>query len=397
VSGFESAASASKPDGAGARSLLPGLAAIALGTFYVIVLLVVEEQSIIIALLAAGIVAAIAAHWTGMLNPVASSFIDREQVLSGAVVAAVVAITVYFHADHFILLLVTTILLYVLATLGLNLQFGYAGVLNFAGASFFGVGGYTAAVLSTHTAMPHILVLLTGGVMAAFIGLLVLLPVLRTRGHYAAVVTIAFALLFRTFLEVNDVLGGPQGLAVPGFELFGWSFNRNIDLFGLQLSFYVNYLLMALLLVIGAFVLVRRLERSWIGLNLDAQRLDETAAICFGLEIVRWKTTAFVLGNFLIGLAGALFAMMIGFIAPTNFTFADSLIFVSIVLLGGLGNPWGLVVATAIVVIIPEKLQAIQEYRFLLYAALVMLMLLFRPDGLLPRPVRNYFPGWRPR
>jgi ABC-type branched-subunit amino acid transport system permease subunit len=402
VSGFKSAAApASKPDAAGARrgprSLLPGLAAIALGTFYVIALLVVEEQSIIIALLAAGIVAAVAAHWTGMLDPVAGSFIDREQVLSGAVVAAVLAITVYFHADHFILLLVTTILLYVLATLGLNLQFGYAGVLNFAGASFFGVGGYTATVLSTHTGMPHFLVLLTGGVMAAFIGLLVLLPVLRTRGHYAAVVTIAFALLFRTFLEVNDVLGGPQGLAVPGFELFGWSFNRNIDLFGLQLSFYVNYLLMALLLVIGAFVLVRRLERSWIGLNLDAQRLDETAAICFGLEIVRWKTTAFVLGNFLIGLAGALFAMMIGFIAPTNFTFADSLIFVSIVLLGGLGNPWGLVVATAIVVIIPEKLQAIQEYRFLLYAALVMLMLLFRPDGLLPRPVRNYFPGWRPR
>jgi len=402
VSGFDSAAApAAGPDAAGARrgprSLLPGLAAIALGTFYVIALLVVEEQSIIIALLAAGIVAAVAAHWTGVLSPVASSFIDREQVLSGAVVAAVLAITVYFHADHFILLLVTTILLYVLATLGLNLQFGYAGVLNFAGASFFGVGGYTAAVLSTHTGMPHFLVLLAGGVMAAFIGLLVLLPVLRTRGHYAAVVTIAFALLFRTFLEVNDVLGGPQGLAVPGFELFGWSFNRNIDLFGLQLSFYVNYLLMALLLVIGAFVLVRRLERSWIGLNLDAQRLDETAAICFGLEVVRWKTTAFVLGNFLIGLAGALFAMMIGFIAPTNFTFADSLIFVSIVLLGGLGNPWGLVVATAIVVIIPEKLQAIQEYRFLLYAALVMLMLLFRPDGLLPRPVRNYFPGWRPR
>jgi ABC-type branched-subunit amino acid transport system permease subunit len=378
-------------------SLLPGLAATALGACYVILLLVVEEQNVIIGLLAAGIVAAVAAHRMGALNPVADSFIDREQALSGAVLVAVVAIAGYFHADHFVLLLLTTILLYILATLGLNLQFGYAGVLNFAGASFFGVGGYSAAVLSAHTNVPHLLVLLIGGIMASVIGLLLLLPVLRTRGHYAAVVTIAFALLFKTFLEVNDVLGGPQGLAVPGFELFGWSFNRNIDLFGLQLSFYFNYLLLALLLVIVAFVLVRRLERSWIGLNLDAQRLDETAAICFGLEIVRWKTTAFVLGNFLIGLAGALFAMMIGFIAPTNFTFADSLILVSIVLLGGLGNPWGLVVATAIVVIIPEKLQAIQEYRFLLYAALVMLMLLFRPDGLLPRPVRNYFPGWRPR
>ena len=95
--------------------------------------------------------------------------------------------------------------------------------------------------------------------------------------------------------------------------------------------------------------------------------------------------------------AGAFYAMMIGFIAPTNFTFGDSLILVSIVLLGGMGNPWGLVVATVILIIVPEKLQAIQEYRFLLFAALVILILLFRPAGLLPRPLRTYLPGWQPR
>ncbi|MBI1985562.1 MAG: branched-chain amino acid ABC transporter permease, partial [Rhodospirillales bacterium] len=139
----------------------------------------------------------------------------------------------------------------------------------------------------------------------------------------------------------------------------------------------------------------RRVERSWIGLNLDAVRLDETAAACFGLNITRWKITAFTLGNFLIGLAGALFAMMLGFIAPTNFAFGDSLILVSIVLLGGIGNPWGLVVATAILIVVPEKLQAIQEYRFLLFAAMVILILLFRPEGLLPRSLRTYLPGWR--
>jgi len=144
-----------------------------------------------------------------------------------------------------------------------------------------------------------------------------------------------------------------------------------------------------------AFTFVRRVERSWIGLNLDAVRLDETAAACFGLNITRWKITAFTLGNFLIGLAGALFAMMLGFIAPTNFTFGDSLILVSIVLLGGIGNPWGLVVATAILIVVPEKLQAIQEYRFLLFSAMVILILLFRPEGLLPRSLRAYFPGWR--
>jgi len=309
---------------------------------------------------------------------------------------AAFAVAVVFHEDHFVLLLVTTVLLTTVATLGLNIQFGYAGVLNFAGASFFGIGAYTSAVLNAHTALPHLIVLAIGGLLAALIGSLLLLPVLRTRGHYAAVVTIAFALLFKTFLEVNDVLGGPQGLQVPGMKILGWTFNDNVSIGNIALSFYMNYFMVSLLLLIGAFIVVRRLERSWIGLNLDALRLDETAASCFGLDIVRWKITAFLIGNFLIGIAGALFGMVGSFVAPNNYTFADSLILVSILLLGGIGNPWGLIVATLIVVIVPEKLQTIQEYRFLLYALLVIGVLLFRPQGLLPRPVRRYFPGWRP-
>ena len=311
-------------------------------------------------------------------------------------IAATLAIGGYFREDHFVLLLVVTVLLYSVATLGLNIQFGYAGVLNFAGASFFGIGAYTSAVLNTYSAVPHLLVLLIGGLLAAFIGSLLLLPVLRTRGHYAAVVTIAFALLLKTFLEVSDVLGGPQGMQVPGMKLLGWSFNDNITIGRLSLSFYMSYFFLRLLLLVAAFILVRRLERSWVGLNLDALRLDETAARCFGLNVARWKIIAFLLGNFLIGIAGALFGMVGGFVAPNNYTFADSLILVSILLLGGIGNPWGLIVATLIVVVVPEKLQTIQEYRFLLYASLVIAVLLFRPEGLLPRPVRRYFPGWRP-
>lgn len=376
--------------------LLPGIAAAVLTTVYVILLLLVESQTQVIGLLAIGAAAVLAASFTGMLERVSGSLRDRETMLHLLVILGTLAMIGFFREDHFTLLLVATIMLYVLATLGLNLQFGYAGVLNFAGASFFGVGGYTAAVLGAQTPVPSLLIVLAGGVMAALIGSMLLLPVIRTRGHYAAVVTIAFSLLFKTFLEVNDVLGGPQGLQVPSMKILGWDFNGNIAIGeSIELSFYVNYLIVSLLVLAAAFIVVRRLERSWIGLNLDALRLDETAASCFGLNIVRWKVTAFLLGNFLIGVAGALYGMVVGFVAPTSFTFADSLIFVSIVLLGGIGNMWGLVLATAIVVIVPEKLQAIQEYRFLLYAAMVVLMLLFRPEGLLPRPVREYFPGWR--
>jgi ABC-type branched-subunit amino acid transport system permease subunit len=374
----------------------PGLVALIVATGYLIALLAVERQAYIISLLALGIVAAVAAAWFRLLYGVRRAFADHEDALGGCAVLAAVAVAVFFHEDHFVLLLVVTVMLYSVATLGLNIQFGYAGVLNFAGASFFGIGAYTSAVLNEHTAVPHLVVLLVGGLLAALVGSLLLLPVLRTRGHYAAVVTIAFALLFKTFLEVNDVLGGPQGLQVKGMTILGWSFNDNIELGPVTLSFYMNYFVVSLALLIAAFILVRRLERSWIGLNLDALRLDETAASCFGLDIVRWKITAFLIGNFLIGIAGALFGMVGGFVGPNNYTFADSLILVSILLLGGIGNPWGLMLATIIVVVVPEKLQTIQEYRFLLYALMVIAVLLFRPEGLLPRPVRRYFPGWRP-
>ena len=377
-------------------TLWPGLIALAAATGYFIALLATENQALIISLLGAGIAAVLAAAWFRLLDSVSRSFLDHEDALGGFAILAALAVAAFFHEDHFVLLLVITVLLYTVATLGLNIQFGYAGVLNFAGASFFGIGAYTSAVLNAHTALPHLIVLVIGGLLAALIGSLLLLPVLRTRGHYAAIVTIAFALLFRTFLEVNDVLGGPQGMQVPGMKMLGWAFNDNIEIGKISLSFYMNYYVLSLLLLIGVFVVVRRLDRSWIGLNLDALRLDETAASCFGLDVVRWKITAFLIGNFIIGIAGALFGMVGSFVAPNNYTFADSLILVSILLLGGIGNPWGLIVATAIVVVVPEKLQTIQEYRFLLYALLVIAVLLFRPEGLLPRPVRRYFPRWRP-
>jgi ABC-type branched-subunit amino acid transport system permease subunit len=373
--------------------VLPGVLAVATLTLLAVLLLWVESQTAVLALLLIAGAVVLAAAKLGWLSRVQASFAQAEGSLNAATVIGVLVVAAVFHEDHFALLMVATVLLYILACLGLNIQFGYAGLLNFAGAAFFGIGCYTAAVLTVHSALPHLLVLLAGGLTAALIGSLLLYPVLRTRGHYAAVITIAFALLFRTFLEVNDVLGGPQGLRVEGTELFGWPFNSNIELGSFEASFYLNYVLLALALVVLAFGLVRRLERSWIGLNMDAIRLDETASACFGIDLARWKITAFTVGNFLAGVAGALFGMMLGFIAPTNFTFADGLIMVSIILLGGIGNPWGVVTAAAIVIVLPEKLQIIQEYRFLLYALMVILILRFRPQGLLPRELRRYVPG----
>ena len=314
-------------------------------------------------------------------------------------VGGVLALILALHDAHFALLLLSTVLLYTIVCLGMTIQFGYAGVVNFAGAAFFGIGSYTAATLAKHTALPHLAVLMAGGLFAAVLGSILLWPVLRTRGHYAALVTMAFGILFKNFLEVNDTLGGPQGLRIPGLVLFGWQLNENhqLDLFdGVEISFYANYALLSLLLCTLAFVFVRRIERSWLGLAMDMIRTDEIAAATFGVSIARGKVLAFTFGNFLAGLAGAVYGMMTSYVAPNNFTFADSLILVSIVILGGIGNPWGIVPAATIVLILPEKFQFIAEYRFLLYSLLVVFILLYRPDGLLPRSVRRYFPGRNP-
>jgi ABC-type branched-subunit amino acid transport system permease subunit len=376
------------------KDLISALSALVAFAVFTGLLLEFEEQWEIAVLAVMAIVALIAATRSGFsarLNATAAAY---PRGTPATVALVMLAVALCLQESHFALLMLATVALYVVACLGLTIQFGYAGVVNFAGAAFFGIGGYATAVLATKTGVPDVLVILAGGVLAALIGSVLILPILRTRGHYAALITIAFGILFKTFLEVNDALGGPQGLKVPGLELLGWQFNRRIELSDeREISFFLSYAVLAILLAAGAFMLVKRLERSWLGLTLDAVRLDETAASVFGIEVAKWKIFAFTLGNFLAGLAGGVYAMMLGYIAPTSFTFGDSLILVSIVLLGGSGNPLGVIPAALLLVVLPEKLQVIQEYRFLLYAALVILILRYRPDGLLPRRVREYFPG----
>jgi len=373
------------------RPLLPALAGVAAMAALAFAFLGAESERSVAVVLAVATAGTLAAARGGLLRAVARATAEHDRLSGAAAVLLVILLVAAFHEDHFALLLLAKVLLAVTACLGLHLQFGLAGVANFAGAAFFGVGGYAAALLLRLPGIPQLLVLLGGGLAAALAGSVLLLPLLRTRGHYAALITIAFGLLFRTFLEVNDSLGGPQGLKVAGLSLLGWRFNDNREVLGQELSFYVGYSLAALALAALAFAVVQRIERSWLGLALDAVRLDETASACFGIEVPRWKIGAFTLGNFLVGLAGALSAMMVGFIAPNNFTFRESLVQVSIVLLGGIGNAWGLVLATFVVTLLPEKLQVIQEYRYLLFSALVILVLRYRPEGLVPRGPRGGF------
>ena len=192
----------------GFTSILQMLAAAIGLSIYLILLLSVESQVGIAALLVIGVIAVLASTRFRVTARLGRLFGERDSLLNLMIVLAVLIVTGFFYEDHFILLLVATVIIYVIACLGLNLQFGYSGVLNFAGAAFFGIGCYTAAVLTKNTDIPHLIILVAGGVMAALIGSILLLPVLRTHSHYSAVITIAFGLLFKIFLEVNDTLAG---------------------------------------------------------------------------------------------------------------------------------------------------------------------------------------------
>lgn len=353
-------------------------------------LLRTENQFEVVVLLAFLVGAVSAADNTVAGRAWIASFRNHPALVNLLAFIASLALIFVFRREHYVLLMMGTVAFFAIACIGINLQLAFAGVINFAGAAFFVAGSYTAAVLASQTALPHILILAVCGAMAGLLGLCILIPVLRTRGHYAALVTIAFGLLVRTFLEVNDVLGGPQGMKIPGLEILGFNFSNVTKIAGMRVSFYLWYVLFALLLLTAAMVLVRLLEKSWIGIALDAVRSDEIAASVFGLNIAYWKAFAFFFGNVLIGIAGGAYGTMNGFVTPIGAGLGDSLLMLSIVVLGGLGNMWGTIGAALIVLLLPEKLQAIQEYRLLIFAVLVMLILRYRPEGILPRSLRTF-------
>lgn len=353
------------------------------------VLLSTDNQFVMIGVVVANLAVLGLADSTAIGRKWAEIAQARADFINWTALACALVLIGVLRADDYTLLMIATVTFFATACIGLNIQLALAGVVNFAGAAFFVAGGYTAAVLGSTSAVPSILILAASGFVACALGLCVLLPVMRARGHYAALVTIAFGLLVKTFLDVNDVLGGPQGLKVAGLTLFGLDFGSFTKIGPLDVSFYLPYALCGLALLVAALWLSRRIQNSWLGICLDAVRSDETAASVFGLSISYWKTFAFCAGNLLIGVAGGAYAMMSGFITPTGASLSESLMLLSIIVLGGLGNNWGTLGAAVVILVLPEKLQFIQEFRLLIFAVLVMLILRYRPAGILPRPLRR--------
>jgi len=313
-----------------------------------------------------------------------------EGAFLGLAVLTVLLPLVMRRSPYWIFVL-TLAALFALIALGLNLQLGTTGLMNLAGAAFYGVGAYTVGLLTTRVHVPVGITLLLAPFMSALVGVLLFVPILKTRGHYLALVTIAFGIIFTQVVNNLEWTGGPQGIKnIPMLSVGNLIFTRSLRLFGLSLPYHANFFWLIVALTGGVTFLLSRLHNSWPGLVLNTIRDDETAARCFGVDAAWWKLLSFTLGNLIMGLAGALYAVMVGYIAPANFTFGDSLIMVGIVILGGMDSIPGVLVGATLLLVLPEKFRFLQAFRLMLYGVTIVVMLLFRPRGLLPVRVRRY-------
>ena len=320
-----------------------------------------------------------------------AAFNAHRKAAIGGMIVLLLLVPFFLVSNAYWLLNVITAGLFIIACLGLNLQLGSTGMMNLAGAAFYAFGAYSAGLLALNLKLPPLLTVPLGALITGILSIFLFIPVLRTKGHYLALVTIAFQFMVVIGVENMEWTGGPQGLKnIPLFSIGGYSFNSSINLGFINLPSYANFYYLMIAIVIVLVIIVNRLYHSWVGNTLSTIRDDETAAKTSGVIINRWKLLMFVIGNSFIGLAGAFYAHMIGFISPPVFGFDKSLLMVSIVILGGMDNLLGIVVGAILLIIMPEKLRFIQDYRFLIYGLVLIFMLLFRPQGLLPFKLRDY-------
>ncbi|MGR6835143.1 branched-chain amino acid ABC transporter permease [Syntrophomonas erecta] len=266
------------------------------------------------------------------------------------------------YIDPYYLRILILIGINIILALGLNIITGVTGQLSMGHAGFMSLGAYTSAILSLQLGVPFWIALLGGAFMAAFFGFLIGIPTLRLEGDYLAMVTIGFAEIIRVFFLNFEPGGKAVGLA-------GIPQNTNFSV--------------VVLLVIIVIFLNARLLNSRMGRALYAIREDEIAAESCGVNTTGFKVMAFALGSFLGGLGGGLYAHYMFFINPQDFGFMKSIELLNMVVLGGMGSIPGTILGAIILTLAPELLRVVAEYRLLFYGALLVILMIFRPNGLL--------------
>lgn len=304
-------------------------------------------------------------------------------------------------------------ILFCLLSLGLNIVVGFAGLLDLGYIAFYAVGAYCYALLaSPHFGLhlPFWIILPIGAGFACLFGVLLGAPTLKLRGDYLAIVTLGFGEIVRVFLnnlsQPVNITNGPQGVTlIDPFKLGGFSFSKADTFLGLTFSGPIKYYYLLLLVLLAVVVVNVRLQDSRIGRAWVAIREDETAAQAMGINTRNVKLLAFAMGASFGGIAGGMFSAMQGFISPESFVLVESIMVLAMVVLGGMGNIWGVIAGAVLLSFVPEILRYTVEplqkaafgrliiepevIRMLLFGLALVLMMLFRPAGLFPSKTRR--------
>ncbi len=308
-----------------------------------------------------------------------------------ALLGFAVLVPVLFYGQRYILDLGILVLTYVMLGWGLNIVVGLAGLLDLGYVAFYAIGAYSYALLATTFGLSFWICLPVAGILAALWGVLLGFPVLRLRGDYLAIVTLAFGEIIRLILiNWQSLTGGPNGIAsIPRPSFFGIPFNADdngfANVFGLEFSpthrIVFLYYVILLLALLTNWVTIR-LRRLPIGRAWEALREDEVACRSLGINIATTKLTAFATGAMFGGFAGAFFATRQGFISPESFSFIESALVLAIVVLGGLGSQLGVALAALAMIGGSELFRGLEQYRMLVFGAAMVLLMIWRPRGL---------------
>ncbi|MES5822909.1 branched-chain amino acid ABC transporter permease [Streptomyces sp. RG80] len=329
----------------------------------------------------------------------------RNVTMIGAFVAA--AAFPFTQSDDRYATLGVYILIFATVALGLNIVVGLAGLLDLGYVAFLGVGAYTAALVSGSPTSPlgvqwpFWASALLGAAVAMVFGVLIGAPTLRLRGDYLAIVTLGFGEIFRiTVLNMDgtsgpDVTNGSNGIAsIPNLNILGFDFGQTHDIAGFSIARFANYFLLMLLITLVVVVVFRRSSDSRIGRAWIAIREDETAALAMGINGFRVKLIAFALGATLAGLAGTVQAHVTYTVTPEQYQFAgpvppNSAFLLAAVVLGGMGTIAGPLVGASLLYLIPAKLQFMANYQLFAFGVALILLMRFRPEGLIPNRRRQ--------
>jgi branched-chain amino acid transport system permease protein len=291
-----------------------------------------------------------------------------------AVVLAVTALLPLLTGSPYVMDVGIQILFYVTLALGLNVVVGYAGLLDLGYAAYFAVGSYAAGILTQHFGLSFWLALLVAGVAAMLLGLLIGGTVLRLRSDYLAIVTLGFGEIIRITASNLDITGGPSGIfSIPSPSIFGFQLNQPI-----------HYYYLTLILVIVSAVALTRVANSRIGRAWACIREDQDAAEAMGIPTLGYRLLAYVTGTCWAGLTGAIFAVKMTAVSPMSFSFMQSITVLLAVVMGGLGSIPGVILGGALVILLPEFLRGVAEWRYLVFGLVLILLMIFRPVGLWP-------------